>query len=142
MSRQRKKKKHKGVKPTKAKPIKKEEKEAPSDVEKQKIEEPPVEAGEELKEAVIAEAQNAKEAAEVEVVEPEKVTPTVELAHVGQEDQSAAAKEDLVEKPFYKKYSGEILLAILAIYVILLGFATVSELFELGWFKFDWLIGR
>lgn len=136
MSRQRKKKKLKGAKPTKVRPFKEEEKGAPFDVERQKTEGT-------AEVAQIAEAPSAKEAAEVDLVEQLKAQPAMEVAHVSPEGQNAAAAQaEFAEKPFYKKYSGEILLAILAIYVILLGLATISELFDLGWFKFDWLIGR
>ena len=39
--------------------------------------------------------------------------------------------------PFFRKYKGQIGLTILILYVIVLGLATISEVFELGWF--DWL---
>ena len=40
-------------------------------------------------------------------------------------------------KEFYQKYKSEIWLVVLFLYVITLGLATMSEVFELGWF--DWL---
>lgn len=39
--------------------------------------------------------------------------------------------------PFFRKYKAEIGLTLLIIYVIVLGLATISEIFEIGWF--DWL---
>ena len=41
------------------------------------------------------------------------------------------------EFPFLKKHSGTIGLAILILYVLVLGLATVSEVFDLNWFS--WL---
>jgi len=41
------------------------------------------------------------------------------------------------EFPLFRKYKGEIGLTVLVAYVIVLGLATASEIFELGWF--DWL---
>jgi len=40
-------------------------------------------------------------------------------------------------KEFFQKYKGEILLFILFLYVIILGLGVISEVFDLGWFK--WL---
>ncbi len=40
-------------------------------------------------------------------------------------------------KEFYKKYKGVIWLVVFILYVIILGLATISEVFEFGWF--DWL---
>jgi uncharacterized membrane protein len=39
--------------------------------------------------------------------------------------------------PFFRKNAARIGLTLLIIYVIILGLATISEIFELGWF--DWL---
>ena len=39
--------------------------------------------------------------------------------------------------PFFREHKGTIGLTLLIVYVIILGLATVSEIFELGWF--DWL---
>lgn len=143
MSRQRKKKKLKGGKPTVDKPFKKEGKEAASDVEKKKIEKPAAASMREIEEQAALKAQISKKGPEVEAIKRSEVAPTPAHADVGQGEQVAVAAEgDLAGKPFYKRYSGEILLAVLAIYVILLGLATISELLDLGWFKFDWLIGR
>jgi len=40
-------------------------------------------------------------------------------------------------KEFFQKYKSEILLFVLFIYVIILGLGVISEVFDLGWFK--WL---
>ncbi len=85
------------------------------------------------------------QAAAIQSPEPAAAATEPPIAAPTEQQQITAEAKPIVDAvpadgPFHKRYAGEIILGGLVCYVILLVLATISELFDLGWFRFDWLI--